>query len=184
AVGWQRGPSGSLLDGAGQPVTIPIWTTSGDTGEQEIAIIADNWRAIGIVSEQNVIAVAQQRDRKLRASFPAVDTTAVPAKFENVLPRFASRGCPTEQNSWTGNNRGCYQNPEMDRLTDALQVAIDPAQQRQLYHDLVAYQTQELPSLSLYFTIHARVFRQGFSGIKMSALEAQDMWNVLEWDIQ
>lgn len=185
AVGWRRGADGIQVNAAGEKVAIPIWTTAGEQNEQELAIIGDAWKSLGIGVEMVVLPAAQTRNNQLRASFPAFDTTAIPASFENTLQRVHGSSCPSEQSRWSGGNRGCYQNAEMDRTIDALTIAVDPVDQRRLYRELIRLQTEELPVLPLYFNVQVTVFREGVVGVKGDTNPRTSLtWNVDEWDVQ
>jgi peptide/nickel transport system substrate-binding protein len=184
-VGWRLGSDGMYMNASGERVTLPVWTTAGEQNEQEIAIIGDNWKAAGVNAEQTVLSAAQTRNDELRASFPAFDTTAIPATFENTLQRVYSPTCPTEASRWAGGNRGCYHNPEMDRTIDALTTAIDGDVQRRLYRELVRMQSEELPVLPLYFNVQITMFRDGVSGVKGDTQPRTSVsWNVDEWDVR
>ncbi len=185
SIGWRRGGDGVYLNAAGERVSLPLWTTAGEQNEQELAIIGDNWKALGVNAEQTVLSAAQTRNNELRASFPAFDTTAVPATFENTLQRVHGPTCPTEASRWAGGNRGCYQNPDMDRVIEALTTAIEPDQQRQLYRQLVRMQSEELPVLPLYFNVQITMFRDGVLGVKGDTQPRTSVsWNVDEWDVR
>ncbi len=183
-VGWRRGGDGRLVDPAGQPVVVPLWTTAGSQNEAETNIIANYWRELGLGVDQTVIPVAQQRDRRLRASYPGADTTSIPLRFENSVGRVSSGECPTAEGNWVGNNRGCYQHPEMDRIVDGLRTANEPADQQRLYREMVQHLGQQLPVLSLYFDIHADIFRDGVTGIRASSHLVRAPWNIAEWDLR
>ena len=183
-VGWRRSADGRVLDGAGQQVTVPLWTTAGAQNEAETNIIANYWREAGLAVDQTVIPVAQQRDRRMRASYPGVDTTSIPLRFENSVGRVYGGECPTAENNWVGNNRGCYQHPEMDRVVEGLRTAIEPAEQRRLYREMVQHHGQRLPVLSLYFNIHADIFRDGVTGIRAASHLVRAPWNIAEWELR
>jgi len=58
-AGWRRGPDGTWLTSAGSRANVAEWTTPGY--EQEVAIIADNWKAIGIGADQVVLPPGKLR---------------------------------------------------------------------------------------------------------------------------
>jgi peptide/nickel transport system substrate-binding protein len=180
SFGWQRGADG-LWTSAGEPVATSLWTT---TGEREIAIVADYWKAVGITTGLTVLGEALTRDIRLRASYPGFDFTRIPIAFENMLNRTYSAQCPTEQNRWIGNNRGCYHNGANDRVIDTLRTAIDPDEQRRLYRDLIRGQTEDLPVLPLYFDVSAWLLREGIVGPNVSSERSGLLWNVETWDIR
>jgi len=184
-AGWRKSPDGSYLDAAGDRLLIPVWTTGSETAEAQLAIIGDYWKAIGVPVEQVVLGQAQTRDNQLRASFPAFDITSIPLNFQNTLRRVHGPACPTEASRWSGSNRGCYQNPDLDRLVDGLSIAIDPDEQRRLTRELIRLHTQELPVLPLNYSVNATLFREGVTGVKGDTQpRTNKTWNITEWDMR
>jgi len=63
-------------------------------------------------------------------------------------------------------------------------MAIHPVQQRELYRELIAHQTQELPVLPLYYNASVTVFRAGVTGVKGGTVpRTSATWNIAEWDV-
>lgn len=181
-AGWRR-TDDARATAAGHPAALGLWTTTGEQNLQEQAIVAEYWKAVGISVSQHVVPQALQRDREYRASYPAFDQTAIPLSFANTVFRAHSSQCPREPR-WAGNNRGCYQDPVMDRVADALAVAIDEPQQRRLYRELVRLYSEDLPVLPLYFNVEATVFREGVVGVKGNTKpRTSHSWNIAEWDV-
>lgn len=184
-VGWRPDASGAILDSRGQHATVPLATSEGAQALREQAIIADGWRKLGLRVEEHVRSAAEARDNRLNSVFPGYSASAGPLTFEHIVSRVHSVYCPSDQNRWSGANHGCYRNPENDRLIDALQVAIDEADQRQLYRDLVRLQTEDLPYYPLYYNPQAMIFREGVTGVKGDTKPRTAVtWNVSEWDLQ
>jgi peptide/nickel transport system substrate-binding protein len=185
AVGWRRAADGNIVNAAGEHVVLPIWTTAGGQWEAEIAITADNWRSIGFGVDEYVIPGAQSRDRELRARFPGFSSTPVPFDFIRQVTSFYGPECPTERTRWAGDNRGCYQNPTMDRIANGLLTTVDTAEQSRLWREMVRFQGEELPGLPLYFYVQGIIFREGVSGIRGENRPTISVaWNVTEWDVK
>ena len=120
------------------------------------------------------------------ASFPHFQGAFRSPAYSALVRLFLSTDCPSAQNRWVGGNRGCYENPEMDRISTALLSAVDPAEQRRLWADMVRLYSQELPALPLYHLPQGSVFREGVAGIKGESWRegSSETWNVTEWDVQ
>ncbi len=182
-AGWTMGADGLWLTSGGQRASIAEWTTAGY--ETEVAIMADNWKSIGIGADQVVLSPGEAQDRQYVATFPGVMTTTFPINFQYWIERHEGLSCPTEAKRWVGWNRGCYQNPERDRVTNAMKVAIDPAEQRPLFRDLARIESEDLPGLPLYFNIQLTVFRDGVTGVKRNTIpKTTATWNIEEWDVR
>ena len=80
---------------------------------------------------------------------------------------------------------GCYQNPENDRIANALKTEIDPGEQTRLWRELVKVQTQDVPVVPMFFLVVVTIFRDGVTGVKgdTNPREAAT-WNVAEWDVR
>ncbi len=184
-VGWRRGADGNVVNGAGERVKVPLWTTQGGQWESELSIVADQWRSLGLAVDEHVIPGAQSRDRELTSKYPGFSARPIPFAFANITEQFATSACPSDATRWAGNNRGCYQNPAADRAVDGLLRSIDPAEQRGLWRDLVRIQIQEVPVLSLYYYVQGTIFREGVTGIKgENRPTISATWNVTEWDVR
>ncbi len=182
-TGWRRGSDGAVVNSVGERVTLNLWTTAGV--EREIAIIADAWKNLGFTVDQHVLTPAENRDDRFRVSYPSFSIATFPASFEFTIQYLHSTNCPSEQTRYRGNNRGCYQNPENDRLIDEAKVAIDPVDQQRLYGEIARLRTDQLPEMPLYFVINLTVFREGVTGIKGIARGRGGVgWNVMEWDVR
>jgi peptide/nickel transport system substrate-binding protein len=183
-VGWRRGTGGSMVNAAGERITIPLRTTAGAQYEQELAIIADYWQALGFAVDQMVLSQAQDADARFRTLQPAFDGSQIPVRLDTTLQRLNGANCPTEQTRWSGSNRGCWQNPAADRINDALATEINPPRQQELLRDFVGIVSSELPVLPLYFSVQVVLFREGVTGVKGDTRPSgSETWNVSEWDI-
>lgn len=184
SAGWRRAPDGTYVNTTGEPVVFPFWGGQSEAGGRETAIIHDSWKSNGIIIEPVVRPQALLQDLKFRANFPSIETTSIPLKFPGNIQRAYGALCPTEQSRWAGGNRGCYQNPEMDRIVEALGAAIDPVDQQRLYRELAKMQSEDLPIFPLYFPVNLSLLREGVVGVKGNTKPASSlMWNVSEWDI-
>ncbi len=182
-AGWTLGPDAQWLTSSGQRANIAEWTTTGY--ETEVAIMADNWKAIGIGVDQVVLSPGEGQDRQYVSGFPGLMTTTFPINFQYWIERHEGPSCPTEAKRWVGWNRGCYQNPERDRVTSAMKIAIDPAEQRPLFRELARIESEDLPGLPLYFNIQLTVFRDGVTGVKPNtAPKTTATWNIEEWGVR
>ncbi|MBM2810539.1 MAG: hypothetical protein HW416_1298 [Chloroflexi bacterium] len=183
-AGLRRGADGLVTNATGDRLTLPIWVTGDPQGEQELAVVADSWKTLGVTAEQYVVPPAQQRDRQMRSSFPAFEVTSNPVAFTNISLRFYAAQCPNEANRFTGNNRGCYQTRAMDQVVDGLQSAIAVDEQRRLWRDYARIISEDLPVIPMYFKIDSAIFRDGVTGVRAHSNDTTLPWNVAEWDLR
>src|SRR5262249_7157807 len=148
------------------------------------AIIADYWKGAGLKVDQTVIPAAEARDARVYASFGGFLTGSTPASFRNTLKKNYGAACASEATRWVGTNTGCYRNADLDRIIDAIAVAIDPGEQRRLYQERVRLETQELPLLPLYFDVQIHLFREGVRGVKGETNPTTSVsWNAADWEV-
>jgi peptide/nickel transport system substrate-binding protein len=185
-VGWERRPDGAVRDASGERVTLSHWTTQGGQWETDQSITADSWRSIGLAIDQYVIPTAVSRDRETRAKFPNFAATPIPFRMLPQANLYLTSECPSERTRWAGANSGCYQDPDMDRVSQAILSTVDQGQQRQLWAERIRLDTQHLPALPLYYHMQGAIFREGVSGIKGEPRGAANAsgWDVMDWDVK
>jgi peptide/nickel transport system substrate-binding protein len=182
-MAWHR-VGDSMTTTSGENATVSLWASTGADYERIMAIVADDWRKLGFSVDQTQLSRGQQSDNHIRSSFPAFYVSEAIASTDMTLIRYETSNCPTEENRWNGGNWGCYLNGEMDRLTERLNVAIDPAEQQRIYAGITRIQSEELPGLPLYFDVDVTLFRPGVTGVKGDTRpRISATWNVAEWDV-
>ncbi len=184
-AGWTRGADGVLQKGS-RPFAMTIRDTE---GEAQPLIVADYWRAIGVVSEYEHRGPAAQRDRRDRATFTGITLITNPIEILGVIRKLSSYNIPTAENRWTGTNRGGYSSPVWDDLNDRMLAALDETKRLEIERELLQLYTTELPLLPLFFTLQQQpvggglVGPTGLTGTAPTS-SAQPTWNIHEWDIQ
>ena len=56
---------------AGETLSLPLLSQTGDVENQESAVVIDNWKAIGISSELIQLTPQLSRDTEFRSKYPA-----------------------------------------------------------------------------------------------------------------
>jgi len=73
-----------------------------------------------------------------------------------------------------GANRGRYRSAEADRLIEAAEAALEPAEQARLFRRLQALLHEELPYVPLWYEDHVLVARRAVEGYRLRADGAWD----------
>jgi peptide/nickel transport system substrate-binding protein len=115
-AGLVRGADGFYAHGDGEPFRLEVVTDGGSSNERQNTIFVDSLRRTGIDAYSKVIPVAQLRDSEARNKHPALNTGGVGSR---PFSGFVSSAVPRPENRWSGNNRGGWTHPEVDRLWDA-----------------------------------------------------------------
>ncbi len=141
-VGWSLAPDQTLRNRAdGHQFRHAIWGTPGR--DQETALYASYWRALGMDVEEQVIAPALYRDPAYIRQYPGFNMTG--SDPLDVLRNPA--GGP--HNNWQGNTNG-WEDPVARRLVDALTTTIVEREQLQAWKAIDDYIIAELPMLPIY----------------------------------
>lgn len=186
-AGWRRGGDGTMRNAAGDPISLAHQTTIGGQWEAQQTISAASWRAIGFQQiDEYVIPQAARGDRETNNQFRAFNGSVVRFDTLTYSRQFLISECPTAANRWTGTNVGCYQEPAMDRVSQALLTTLEPSQQRQLWREWTTLFTRNLPALPIFYHVQGTIFREGFSGLKGEARDGGGgfAFNAHEWDIR
>jgi peptide/nickel transport system substrate-binding protein len=180
-AGWVRGADGALVrQPGGERFEIDVWGRPGSASENELSLIADNWKAIGAQPTSYMIPVQRVTDRQLLATYSGVLLHNPPWEgiYEN---RFHTRDFAAESNRWSGRNAAGYSNPRVDGLVDALLVAIEPERQVALHRDLLNAVMTDVAFMPLYWVIQPALVRGRVKG-DVTAFKAG--WNIFDWDLE
>lgn len=81
---------------------------------------------------------------------------------------FHSDSIPTEDNSWTGGNRGGYKNPQIDTWIDQAASELDPQKRAALYANIQRVVGEDLPYVSLWHEDTVAVVNERLEGFEVS----------------
>jgi peptide/nickel transport system substrate-binding protein len=182
-AGWQLDQDGTRQK-AGQRFHVSV-----RGNEDVVAIVADQWKTLGVTTRYESVPPQLARDREARASFRGFDVNTGPTALLNVVAKFSTDYIPTSENQWTGLNRGSYSNPAWDELGKSIFVTIDESKRLDMERELVRTYTGDLPSLPLYYGLEAVPVGGGLTGVQ-PILDTPHTgtilhtWNVHEWDLQ
>ena len=182
-AGWRRGDASSpVTNAAGQTLDIEIWTTADGGGEQESAVLVDNWKSVGVNASIYLIPAARQRDLEHRVSFPAINTSARSATIDNFV--FTSAHHPTAEARWQGANRGSFQDAEVDRLYNLALTTLGDRERSQHIVGLHKRMSETLGVGMLFFNAEVLVARNRLRGPIGEVAEKSGMsWNIFEWEV-
>ncbi len=186
-AGWRRGADGMFRNAAGDPISLYHQTTIGGQWEAAQTIAAASWRAVGIPQvEEHVIPQAARGDRETNSQFRSFNGAVVRFDTLTYTRQFLISECPTPATRWAGTNVGCYQDAEMDRVSQALLTTLVPAEQQRLWREWTQLFVRDLPALPLFYHVQGTIFREGFTGLKGEARDGGGgfAFNAHEWDIR
>jgi peptide/nickel transport system substrate-binding protein len=178
-AGWTRGSDGVLVDQAGQRFETESRADRAGGAEKAQAVIADNWQAVGVRTDQVVLPVAGARDNEMLATGGGV-YLARPSDFQFITGRLHTRNIAGPENRWAGANRGGYSNPAVDDLLDRLLVTFGEQQQVDLHRQLMREQMGNVALMPLWWNTEPALLTKGTKGPLLVRNTAT--WNIFDWD--
>jgi peptide/nickel transport system substrate-binding protein len=183
-MGWTPGGDGVLQKG-GQRLTLQIRPSEAST--KEATILQQDWKAVGIDGQLDVLSNVLLRDAEARANFSGVAVNQNPMGGASAVRRFASDQAPTAGNRWAGTNRGQYSNPQWDDAGARFRTALDDNNRLQLEKELLQILTTDLAALPFQYELQA-IPVVGFRGLNPVVGTAHTgnimhTVNVHEWDV-
>ncbi|MEA2640584.1 MAG: peptide/nickel transport system substrate-binding protein, partial [Chloroflexota bacterium] len=178
AAGFTRGAGGRLADAAGQPLSLELRAFTTSPGPSEAAVLADQWKVLGLETTIHIIPAAQEQDLVQVSTYPAlrIEQSVFPG-----TPKMASSQIATEANRWAGSNRGGYRNPEFDRLYDVVVRSFDRTARDQATIQALKFASDDLPILPLYYLSLAAAHTATLEGMHGGSSNDTAWDNVSQW---
>lgn len=153
-VGYTMGSDGFYVDGAGQKLSVGVWSSSGDKNVQEAAFYVDGARKAGVDARQEIASVQQLNDGMYRAT-----ASGISIRGGGSYTAYLTSEIARPENRWAGGNRSGYSNPTYDRLYEQYLTTLDPRERISILAQLEKVFTEDVPAIMQYFqnTATARV---------------------------
>ena len=178
-AGWTRGSDGILTHSpSGERFEMEIWTNP-QASEKGTAIIADNWRTVGVDAKINIIPAARANDREYTAQHPGPLLTGT--YLDQYLERLNGGDLASAANRWSGRNRSGYANPKTDELLDRLSSTVDPRQRLPLLREQVAEIMGDVATMPLFFEPRPIL---ALKSVRGDIHPNNSAWNAFTWDKQ
>jgi ABC-type transport system substrate-binding protein len=181
-AGLRKGADGFYASPADGRVQFGVRTLSATQREKEVAVLADGWRHAGFHYTESTLRSSQSADNEARATFPYVFTYST-SSGEYSLAAFTSAGIGRPENRWIGPNRSAWTNEEFDRASAAFKNAVEPAERIRHIAQMARLMTAELPGIPLLFDSATDAHVAAVHGPQRVAQEAQNAWNIHEWQM-
>jgi ABC-type transport system substrate-binding protein len=150
--------------------------------ENEMHIMADNWRKEGFDIREVVWAASIGQDTETRATFPGLSTTST-GLGENDFGSYRSDRQPTEARRWQGSNRGNWAGtPEYDRLVDVFETSLNREERINAIIGMNKIYAAEAIVIPLYFKQNAVAVAKGLTGPRLVDPNGTPEWNIHQWE--
>jgi peptide/nickel transport system substrate-binding protein len=183
-VGWRQEAADDVLVKGGRRFELELTTTPGL--DRAAAVIAEQWRAVGVVVNERVLAANAQSDRQLRATYGGVELAAGSPGLALVDSRLHSTNVPEVSTQFAGMNRGHYVNPQVDSLLDRLWVTLDRSERESLEREVARLMSNDLALDGLFFYPSMTMVRSQIRGTRPPRTAAPTgrllmTWNAHQW---
>jgi peptide/nickel transport system substrate-binding protein len=183
-AGWQAGADGIRRNARGDKLSLELMSTAGNRMRELVEqVLQSQWRAVGIeVRIRNEPARIFFGDTVTHRKFAAMAMYAWIASPENV-PRSVlhSNEVPNAANGWSGENYTDYKNPAMDKLIDAVEIELDRAKRKEIWHRIQALYIEDLPVIPLFYRVDPFVIPDWLKGIEPTGNEDPSTLWVESW---
>jgi peptide/nickel transport system substrate-binding protein len=162
-AGWLRTGSGPLIHNAtGDHFELPLWARPLSGGEQQLLMMHDNFRSLGIESSVNLITSTQASDREFEATRPGMSTTK-PGVSRWMEDGLHSQAIPSPADRWSGLNKFGYADVRQDALADRWASAIEPTEEIAILRDMMSIVIGEAVLIPIYWYVNTTLALDGVS---------------------
>ncbi len=117
---------------SGARSTVTIMVAGGSGGyPREALVLADGWKRVGIDTTIRTLSPAEQLDQSIQASSPALRITQYGLLTAPPFQPFNLANYATAATRWAGNNKGGHYDPEIERLSEIYNTALDRNERNQ-----------------------------------------------------
>ncbi|MBI2585704.1 MAG: peptide ABC transporter substrate-binding protein [Rhodospirillales bacterium] len=186
-AGWSTMKGGFRHNNKGERLTLELMTTAGNrTRELVEQVLQSHWKAIGI-------------DVRIRNEAPRVffGQTVTQRKFTGLamfawisapesVPRTTlhSAHIPTNANNFAGQNYTGFRNAEVDKLIESIEIELDRAKRKKLWHRLQVIYATELPVIPLYFRAEPYIMPKWLTGLEPTGHQDPSPLWVENWSVK
>lgn len=179
-AGWTRASDGTYVSSSEGRFSAELKVNGGAQYEQELSIIAAGWREAGFDFHETVNPAALAQDGEVRSTFSGVFSSSGPLG-EDLLRSYSSANIPRSENRWVGRNRVAWINSDYDRLVEAFNTTLDPAQRTGQVVEMTRLFTEDLPEIPLYFDPGVMAYATGLTGPRLVSPKGIISWDIHRW---
>ena len=179
-----RKAGGIRRNAQGQPLSFELMTTAGNrTRELVEQVLQSQWRKIGVeirIKNEPARVLFGETLPHRRFDMAMYAWISAPGERAALDPPFGARSrAPT--NGFAGQNLAGFNNPEMDRLIDALEIELDRDKRKTLWAEVQRLYATELPSLPLYFRSDSFILPKWLTGVRPTGNQYPTTLWITDW---
>lgn len=184
-AGWKMGSDGYRTKD-GKRLSLVFMTTAGAKNRELVqSYLQEQYKQLGVeLVIKNEPARVFFGETVKKRKYGAMAMFAWVSSPENS-PRsnFHSSQIPTEKNAWSGQNLMGWNNKEVDKALDDLDVEFNPQKRVELVHKVAKLYTDEVPTLPLYYRSDISVIPKNLKGYRVPGHQFAETNEVENWDL-
>lgn len=180
-AGWTK-QGDRLVNSTGQPFTVEMRTTQQTDNETEQSLAAADLTKLGMQPAQVIVPQSRIRDSEYRVTFPGLNATAQSIDIPGILNVATSDACASAERRFVGSNRGCYKNPDFDRLYTTASSSLSESERSNAIVNALRIISDDVGVYGYSYNAESIAIRKGLVG-PGSRWPSQigGTWNVYEW---
>ncbi len=185
-AGWKLNPDTGIREKDGKPLEITFITTAGNRQREEAqAIIASDWKAIGVqvnIRNESPTSFFVGTLRERRFDGPTITMYAwIMGLHSNLYSLLHSNLIPTRENHFSGQNYTGFQHEEVDKILDQIRKELSSQTIYTLLKTVQTIITHELPSIPLFFRPDTTAVHRDLAMYRPSGTLSPHTWNIAYW---
>jgi len=185
-AGWRLQPDGSRKNGDGKILSFELTTTAGNRSRELVEqVLQSQWKKIGVeirIHNEPARVLFGETVPHRRFELAMYAWSSAPDNEPRSI--FHSKEIPSADNAYSGQNAVGYDNPEMDRIIDTLEIELDPVKRQALWAEAQVLYAADLPSLPLYFRSDAFVLPKWLTGLRPTGNQYPSTLWVTDWSVK
>jgi peptide/nickel transport system substrate-binding protein len=185
-AGWHAQPNGTRRNADGKMLSFELMTTAGNRSRELVEqVLQSQWKEIAVdIRIRNEPARVLFGETLPHRHFDMAMYAWISAPDNEPRSIFHSSEIPNEVNGYAGENLPGYNNPEMDRIIDTLEIELDVTKRKELWAETQRLYASDLPSLPLYFRSDAFILPKWLTGLRPTGNQYPSTLWVTDWGAQ
>jgi peptide/nickel transport system substrate-binding protein len=180
-LGYTKGADGLYSHATEGRFGMEVWANAAGQNEAEATVMVDQLRRAGLDASLSVLPQAAVSDAQYRASFPSLTGTGSVVGAEPPINNYRAAQIPSPATRWRGSNRGGWINEEFERLAEAYDTALEPAESKRAIVQLMKVISEEVPAIPLYYNLGVQAHVANLRGPLPSSSTDGAVWKIHEW---
>ncbi len=186
-AGWSKIIKDVRYNADNEPLRLEFGTTAGSRVREAVQqVLQSQWQQVGvdvrIRNQPPRVFFGETVSKRLFSGLAMFAWISNPESSPRTT--LHSSEIPTEENKWVGSNYTGYQNPEMDRLIDEVEITLNKEERKQIFDRIQNLYVEELPVLPLYFRSDSFIIPKWLKGIEPTGnISSTTLW-VENWSVE